>query len=211
MIGVGIFIEQPVAAQVVDIGAFGVYQFAKQSVSCHVHREQFKEVVATILQHHAMALGLLGSFYQGPAIFDRLCSGHFNGYVFAAFHRAQRNRRVQVPGGGTIHEIQIGFIAKCFPSVFSGIANGLGSAQLGQCFLGGFHPVGVFITERHDLNAIDVAESFDGIAAAHAQSDYPYAYHLQFRSRIAAHIEVCRRRWCLLLYEGGHGRITDCQ
>jgi hypothetical protein len=54
--------------QIVDISSFNVHYLSEKALTSHLQGHQLKEIVAAILELHAMLFGALGSFYQLPAL-----------------------------------------------------------------------------------------------------------------------------------------------
>jgi len=86
-------------AQVVQVGALGVGEAAKDALLDHLHDPQFLAVVAAVLQHDAVAPGFLGRLHQVNAFLIGRGDGHFAGSVQALAHRVDRHGRVPFPRG----------------------------------------------------------------------------------------------------------------
>ena len=68
-------------AQVVQVGALGVGEAAKDALLDHLHDPKLLAVVAAVLQHDTVALGFLGDLHQVDGLLIGRGDGHFAGGV----------------------------------------------------------------------------------------------------------------------------------
>ena len=162
----------PIGLQVMDVGAFAMDEFAEHALLGHVEGGQLEEVVAAVLEHHAVALGLFGHVDELPAFFNGGGSRHFEGHVFAMLHGVGGHHDMGLPVGADVDEVDVIALAELAPAVAARI--GSGTWQF-FCFkdlgLNGFYAVGLNVTEGHDGHAVNVGHAVDGIGTAHAEAD----------------------------------------
>ena len=166
----------PVGFEVVNIGAFGVEYLAEQPVLSHVERRQLEEVIDTVLEHHAVALCLLGSVDQLPALVERHGGWDFDGDMLAVLHGINRHRDVQLPRGADVNQVDVIAPAKFLPPLLPAVRGSSREVMSGEDLLRLVDTLGVEVAERHDLDPVDVGEAFHGARAAHTQPDETYAY-----------------------------------
>ena len=159
-----------------NIGAFGVEYLAEQPVLSHVERRQLEEVVDTVLEHHAVALCLLGSVDQLPALVERHGGWDFDGDMLAVLHGINRHRDVQLPRGADVNQVDVIAQAKFLPPLLPAVRGGGREVMSGEDLLRLVDTLGVEVAERHDLDPVNVGEAFHGARAAHTQPNETHAY-----------------------------------
>ena len=118
-----------------NIGAFGVEYLAEQPVLSHVERRQLEEVVDTVLEHHAVALCLLGSVDQLPALVERHGGWDFDGDMLAVLHGINRHRDVQLPRGADVNQVDVIAPAKFLPPLLPAVRGGGREVMSGEDLL----------------------------------------------------------------------------
>ena len=111
-------------AQVVQVRAFGVYDFAEQSLLRHVQHAQLELVVAAVLEHYAVTLCLFGSVDESPAVCHGCGCRNLCSYMFALLHCIYCNIGMACPVGTYIHKVNVGLTAQGFPSVVVAVSRG---------------------------------------------------------------------------------------
>ena len=87
----------PEGFEVVDVGPLGLEQLAEEPVLRHVERRELEEVIDAVLEHHAVALPLLGRVDQLPALLERRGGRHLDGHMLALLHGVDRHRDGEPP------------------------------------------------------------------------------------------------------------------
>ena len=96
-----------VVHQRVDVGTLGVGQFAEHALAHHVQGLQLEEVVAAVLQHHAVPAGALAGLDQLPAAVQVQGRRHLDRRVLAVAHGADRHGHVPRPGRADVDQVQV--------------------------------------------------------------------------------------------------------
>jgi len=145
-------------AQVVQVGALGVGEAAKDALLDHLHDPKLLAVVAAVLQHDTVALGFLGDLHQVDGLLIGRGDGHFAGGVQALAHGVGGHGRVPFPRGADQGQVGHLCAAGGFPC----------------CVTSGECPRGVlleFCNARRglfNLGGVDVADGCDfGVAFSH--------------------------------------------
>ena len=171
-------IEAPVALivvpeliEIVDVGTLDVEDLAEKPVLRHVERRQLEEIVDTVLEHHAVALRLLGGVHQLPALVERLRGGNLDGDVLAVLHGIDRHRNMLEPRRGDVDQVDVLTLAELLPALLAAVGLGTRQAALLEDLLRSLDPLGIEVAQRLDLHAVEVRETADGTRTAHTQPD----------------------------------------
>jgi hypothetical protein len=71
---------------IVYVGTFTMDYFSEKPLPCHIKRKQLKKIIAAIFHHHAVLTGLLGCFYELPALINSYGCRNFNADMFPMLH-----------------------------------------------------------------------------------------------------------------------------
>ena len=159
-------------AQVVQVGALGMGEAAKDAFLDHLHDPQLLAVVAAVFQHDAVALGLLGNLHQVNAFLVGRGDGYLTGRVEALAHGISRHRGVPFPRCADQSEVRGFGAAGFFPSSVAASEDARGiRLEFGDALQG-----------LLDLLRVDVADGRDfGVALA----DEPLEHIDEARAPIA--------------------------
>src|SRR5688572_12002260 len=100
-----------------NVSALGVNDLPEEPLSCHVQRKQFKEIVTTVLEDHAMLPCFFRSLHQLPALFYGNGSRNFYRYVFTLLHGVYGHGSMKTPGRGDVDQVDVFSFAGFFPLV----------------------------------------------------------------------------------------------
>ena len=76
----------PELIQAVVISAFGMDNFAEETLLRHVQGRELKEIVNAVFQHHAVQALAFGLIYEGPNLFQGGSRRHFYSHMLAVLH-----------------------------------------------------------------------------------------------------------------------------
>ena len=93
--------------QLVEVLAFGVVEFAKQSSVCQSLHEHVGLHVVAVLRQHVRGPRMCAGDYQVSALLDENCRGDLTQYMNATFQRHDRLRSVEVHGGANDDRVQL--------------------------------------------------------------------------------------------------------
>ena len=96
-----------VVAAVLLVPSLGMHHLAEKALADQVPDQHHVALVAVVLQQHAMPVGLLGRLDLLPALLHRQRRGNLGGHVLAGLQRGQHDRRVQRPGRGVDHQVEV--------------------------------------------------------------------------------------------------------
>ena len=182
----------PELVEVVDVGALDMQNLAEKPVARHVERRQLEKVIDAVLEHHAVALVLLGGVHQLPALLERRGGRHLDGHMLAVLHGVHGHRHVLEPRRGDIHQVDVVALAELFPALLAAVRRRLGEAALRENPLRALHPLGIEVAERLDLHAVEVREPFHGSRTTHTQPDKAHADRLHGRRAQPEHRLLAR-------------------
>ncbi len=172
----------------VDVGAFGVGQLAEHTLARHVQGLQLEEVVAAVLQHHAVLGGAFTGLHQLPAAVDVQGRRHLDRSVLAVLHGADRHRHVPAPRRRDVDEVEVQ-LAEVAPVLGAGgELPGRGTAVLLEDLLRTLHALGPDVAEGGDVDILHLRQALDRPRAAHAEADDAHPHALEGRRREAAHV-----------------------
>ena len=137
----------------------------------HVERRQFEEIVNAVLEHHAVAPGLLGGVDQLPALVERHGCGNLDGHMLAVLHGVDGHRHMQLPRGADVHQVDVVALAELFPPLLAAVRSRCGEIVFRENLLRLLDPLGIEVAERLDFDPVDMGETLHRTGAAHAQSD----------------------------------------
>jgi hypothetical protein len=184
----------PVGLEVVAVGAFDVDHLAEQTLLDHIQAGQLEEVVAAVLEHHAMLAGTLGSIDKIPALLDRGSGRDFDGGVFAVFHRIDCDRGVELPGNCEVDEIDIRELAELLVALLAGkLILRAGSAELLEDTLSPLDALGIEVAKGNDSRILKIRETPHGTGSTVAQADKAHADVLDRFGRETEHRLLVRR------------------
>ena len=166
----------PEGLEVMYIAALDVQDVAEEALLGHVEGGELEEVVDAVLEHHAVAAGLLGGVDKLPAFVEIHGSGHFHGHVLAVFHGVDGHGDVVLPVGGDVYDVDVGAFAELFPALLAAILGGGGASGVLQVFLRLGQTLGVLVAQGLDGGAVDIGPAIHGARAAHAQADEAHAH-----------------------------------
>ena len=159
-------------AQVVQVGALGVGEGAKDALFDHLHDPQLLAVVAAVLQHDAMAAGLLGGLDQVNGFLVGRGDGHLAGGVQALAHGMNGHGGVPFPRGADQGHVGDFGVACRFPCAVA-------SCEDLRCVLLELANAGLGLV---DFLRVDVADGGDfGVAFA----DEPFEHVDEARTAVA--------------------------
>ena len=159
-------------AQVVQVGALGVGEGAKDALFDHLHDPQLLAVVAAVLQHDAMAAGLLGGLDQVNGFLVGRGDGHLAGGMQALAHGMNGHGGVPFPRGADQGHVGDFGVACRFPCAVA-------SCEDLRCVLLELANAGLGLV---DFLRVDVADRGDfGVAFA----DEPFEHVDEARTAVA--------------------------
>ena len=156
------FAPVPILGQEVDVGAFHVIYFAEESMLGHVQGGHLKEVVAAVLEHHAVTAGFLAGVHQLPAIFDRHGRRDLYGDMMTVLHGIYGDRNVVQPVRRDVDQVDVIPFAQLFVGICPDISVGSRQPGLVQNAVAVVHAVLFLVAESHDLDPVDLGVSPDG-------------------------------------------------
>ena len=174
-------------AQVVVVGSLGVYDLAEKSLLGHVQRSQLEEVVAAVFEHHEVLAGFFRGIDQLPAFVEGQCRRHFRNGMLALLHCINGDRRVHLPVGADVDQIDVIQFAGLFP--YRGVAAefcGFRETGFIQRGLGFGYVTRHDVAQGDDLRAVHMRQAFNGSATTHTQSDHGDTYRVD---RIASQLQ----------------------
>ena len=179
----------PVRVEVVQVCALGMQDFAEQSVLCHVQSRQLKEVIAAVLQLHAVPACALRGVDEQPDVVERRCRRHLYGGVLAVLHGIDSHRHVVHPVGGYVDQVYVVAPAQLpVYGVATAVGRRLGQTCTAQYLLAGIHVLRHHVTQGNDLRPWYVREAFHGTRSPHAQSHESHAHGVERGSRELQHV-----------------------
>ena len=107
-------VTAPIGIKVVEIGSLDMEYFTENSGLGHRQARHLEEVIAAVLEHHAVLPGLLRHVDKGPDLLQGGGHRHLAGHVLAVFHSIKRYGSVVYPVGTDVHEIDVVPLAKLF-------------------------------------------------------------------------------------------------
>ena len=140
--------------------------------------------------------------------------------MLAVFHGVYGNRRVQLPVGAAVNQVDVIAFAHLLPLLFSAVEIGFGQSGVGQYFLGQVEFLGNDIAQCHDFDTVDVGETNHGATSSGtnpdkgnpnrvdgftAQAQYVGLAGGPFRGREFDHLALRSRRFMTAGHEQAHG------
>ena len=186
----------PELRQFVAIGTLCVDDLTEETLLCHVERVQLEEVVAAVLQNHAVQALLLGEVDELPDFVHVHGRRHLDGHVLTVLQCLLGHQEVVYPVGGDVDHVDVGALAEFLIAILAivDVSWRHGSLlQVAVATLGAFLHM---VAERLDFDAGNVGPALHGARSAHAQTDECHAHHVHLR---------CHQSQCGLL-SGRHGR-----
>ncbi len=104
-------------AQIVDICAFTVHQFAQHALAAEHQRQHLILTVTAVFQHHVVPARLLACLNQLPALIHSHRSRDFRNRMLARLHRINRHRRMPEPRCGDVDQIDFRQFDHLFPDI----------------------------------------------------------------------------------------------
>src|SRR5262245_6615824 len=98
-----------------NVCAFCMNNLPEVSLPYHVQRHQLEEIVAAVLEDHAMLFCFFGCFHQLPALFDSDSSGNLRCRVLSVFHSINGHWSMKLPRCSDVDQIDILPVAHFFP------------------------------------------------------------------------------------------------
>ena len=151
--------------------------FTQHAELGHVQGSHLEKVVGAIFEHHAVFAGLFGDVDEFPAVGDRSGSRNFHGHVFAMLHGINSHLDVRLPVGADINEVDIVALAKfficCRTNIFSGSRQSFGFQNATLNLL---HILRKEVAQSHNLNAVDISHTVNGVRTTHSKADKADAY-----------------------------------
>ena len=166
----------PELVQIVNVGALDMEDLAEEPVLGHVERRELEEVIDAVLEHHAVALVLLGGVHQLPALVERLGRRHLHGNMLAVLHGIDGHRNVLEPRRGNVDQVDVVALAELLPALLAAVRRGGRQPVFREDLLRLLHPVGIEVAKGLDRNAVQVGETLHGARAAHAQADKAHTH-----------------------------------
>ena len=167
-------------AQVVQIGALGVGQCAEDAFLDHLHDPELLAVVAAVLQHDAVALGLLGDLYEVNGFLVGRGDGDLAGGVQALPHGVASHGRVPFPWRADEGQVSVVGVAGGLPRVVvAGEDLRCGILELADAGLGLLDFLGVDVADGGDLGVAFADEPFEHVDEARsavAEADEGHAH-----------------------------------
>ena len=145
----------PVIGKEVNISTFHVIDLAEQPLLGHVQGRHLEEIVAAVLQHHAVPTGALAGIDKLPAIVDRQSHRHLTGDMVPMLQRIQRNRHMRQPVRADIDQVDVIPVAQLLIGLVPEVVIGLRQPGLLQDFLTRVQLLLLQVAERHDLDPVD--------------------------------------------------------
>ena len=188
--------------EVVDVAALGVDERAEQALVREVPREHLHLAVAAVLEHHAVAAGLLARLDDLPRLVERLRARHLGEHVLAGAQRVEDDPRVQRRGRGHVDDVDVRVVAHRLPRLLRPAVDPLraGAPPLLEPRLRALALVAAQVGERGRLRSGNAGHAEDRGRAALPDSDEADADPLHRRSGEVAH-------GLRLIHGGGFGCV----
>ena len=180
------FAEAPVFCKIMNISALNVVDLSKKSLLRHVQGCHLEEIVAAVLEHHAVAAGLLAGVDDLPALVDAHRSRDFDGGMFAVVHRVDSHWHMVQPVGRDVDKVQILHLAKLSVGFFPDETLSRRKTGRGQDGIADVHPGRIQIAEGNDFHIVQKGESLDSRSASSADPDKT---HTDSVDRVTGHAE----------------------
>ena len=170
------FVVLPEGLEVVDVGTLGAEDITEEALLSHVECGELEEVIDAVLEHHAVTLRALSRVDDVPSFLEGRHSWYFTSDVLALLHGIDHHRSVTCPVGSDVDQVDVGAVAELLPCLFAtAVSSCFGEACLLEDSLALLDTVGVKVTERLDLYALDLGEALDGTRTTHTQPDEAHA------------------------------------
>lgn len=99
-------------------------QLAEQAGTHHVQQHQFFASVADVLQHHAVPAGGLAGLHERPGLVQGQRRRNLDQGVLAGAHGRHRHDRVQLPGRGNEHGVDVRALDQGAPGLVAAAVHG---------------------------------------------------------------------------------------
>ena len=96
-------IVTPEVIEVMKIGSLYMYYLSEELLLSHVKGGHLKEIIDTVLQHHAMLTSALRSIDELPDLFEIHSGRHLYGYMLAVLHCIESDGHMMNPVGSDIN------------------------------------------------------------------------------------------------------------
>ena len=143
---------------------------AEESATVHLKSFERKIVVAAVLRHETVALGLLSRMHQSPALIHRSGSRHLYSHMLAAAHSVYSHLCMGAPFRTYIYKVYVGQLASLLPCIESAECERLLAAAVVQQLVGTFKPSAVYIDNATYLGIADKSIAHKCLCATIAQS-----------------------------------------
>ena len=164
------------------IGTLYVDDLAKESFLCHIQRVQLEEVIAAVLQNHAMQALLFRQVDELPDFIHIHSRRNLDSHVLTVFQRFLCYEEMVNPVGSDIYHIDVRPLAEFLVAVLAIIDVGGRHGSLLQIAVAVLGALFLMVAECHDLNTGDVSPTLYGTRSAHTQSHECHAHHVHLRS-----------------------------
>ena len=156
-------------AEVMQVGALGVGEGAEDAFLDHLHDPQLLAVVAAVLEHDAVSLGLFRGLDQVNAFLVGRGDGHFAGGVEALAHGIGRHGGVPFPRGADQGEVRDFGAAGFLPGVVAAGEDARGVClEFGDALQGPLDLFGVDVADGGDFGVALADEPFEHVNQAAA-------------------------------------------
>ena len=166
------FVVLPEGLEVVDVSTLSAEDITEEALLSHVERGELEEVIHAVLEHHAVTLCALSRVDDVPSFLEGRHSWYFTSDVLALLHGIDHHRGVTCPVGSDVDQVNVRAVTELLPCIFAtAVGSSFGEACLLEDGLALLDTVGVKVTERLDLYALDLGEALDGTRATHTKPD----------------------------------------
>ena len=159
--------------EVVDVAALRVHERAEQPLVREVPREHLRLAVAAVLEHHAVAAGLLARLDDLPRLVEGPRAGHLREHVLPGAQRVELDPRMKDGGRGDVDDVHVRVVAERLPRLLGAGVDplGAGTALLLEPFLRVLALHGAQIGHRGRLRARDAGHAEDRGRPSFSDSD----------------------------------------
>ena len=158
-----------------DVGSLEVGERTEEPLALHGEHGLVEGVVAAVLEHEAVAAGLLSRVDKLPTLAGSGGGGYLDGHVLAVLHGIAGHGGVGEPVGAYVYQIDVVSFTQLAPSVGRVVQVGGISAIVSQQSLGGREMLGTDVTQGYNVYVLDDKVATQCSHTAIAQSDETYA------------------------------------
>ena len=177
-------------AQVVQVGALGMGEAAKDAFLDHLHDPKLLAIVAAVLQHDAMAPGLLGGLDQVNGFLVGRGDGHLAGGVQALAHGVDGHGGVPFPGGADQGHVGDFGVACRFPCAVASCEDlRCGLLELANAGQGLVDFLGVDVADGSDFGVAFADKPFEHVDEARTAVAEPNEGNAHLRDAVGGQVK----------------------